>query len=266
LENNKVFFETIAMMALAVAGIYVSWTANSIMDRQARIEEALAKPILNVEYSKKENSNIISEVSIVNHGSAISNVDIETIPYFYVVVWEEVDDGGWLPKNLLLPIHDIASNIFLLNKQNARTGLIASIANSNATNFIVERMQEFTSLTKEDASSDDVQLGLLSLSYFLRISYTDIFGNETTELFNITTGNICQYFMFAIAYQLESGIQSINTEHFYYKYYTQMHDHLNSDSISSRTVFPLIGDGIEEQYNYLQTALLDSLENKRYLL
>jgi len=74
------------MIALAVASVVVAISANSIMRRQAQIEEALAKPVINVEFSKSEDSETIGEVSIVNHGSAINNVKIEVTPYLNIRV------------------------------------------------------------------------------------------------------------------------------------------------------------------------------------
>lgn len=92
LEENKIYFETIVMVTLTIAGIFVSISANTIMKKQADIEEALSKPVINLEIVYNDEKDVIEQISIVNDGSAIKNVEIEIIPYYFVSIYKQVDN------------------------------------------------------------------------------------------------------------------------------------------------------------------------------
>ena len=80
LEQNKVFFETLTALALTIASLIISGSANKIANRQRQLEEALSRPVINLSASCDEERNYINHVSILNSGSPVFDLQIEAIP------------------------------------------------------------------------------------------------------------------------------------------------------------------------------------------
>ena len=155
LKDNKIFFETVVMVSLTAIGIFVSITANSILQKQTNIEAALAKPIINVEAVYNDNGDVIQQLNITNDGSAVRNVDIEVIPYYFLFIEKQAGDGGYSMGSLLLPIEDTIYPVFKLIHNNSTTGTLGTISSSDETALYVKDMADF-----QDYVNGNLTIGL----------------------------------------------------------------------------------------------------------
>lgn len=211
LEQNKIFFETIVMVVLTVAGICVSCSANKITQRQASIEEALAMPIINIETVYNDNHTQIKEIKIFNDGSAVRNFEFEVVPYYFTSVYSQQDDKGYKIESFILPIEDTIVPVFSITHNNSKTGLLGSISSSEQTLQYVEDMISFQDFAKNDLTNE-LNLAFLSLEYYVKIHYTNIFGDYVTEVYNCITGNNHTYPPSGIRFIRDCQISAISAE------------------------------------------------------
>lgn len=210
LNENKIFFETIVMVILTIAGIFVSCSANSITQRQASLEEALAMPIINIETVYNEDHTQIQEVNIFNDGSAIQNFVFEVIPYYYTSVYSQVEGKGYKIDSFILPIEDSILPVFSVTNNNSKTGLLGSISLSDSASLYIDDMVSFQEFVAGHFEPE-FHLAFLSLEYYVKIHYTDIFGNYKTEVYNCVTGNNHSYSS-AIMFIRDCQIAAISAE------------------------------------------------------
>ena len=125
LKRNKIFFETIVMVVLSIAGIYLSLSANRIMTKQAEIEEALSRPIINLEAVYNESdSTKIDEVLISNNGAVLGNISFQVHSFYNVIYYHNTGDFSKENEynHLFLPlgiIHDVGTDtIFSVEQYN----------------------------------------------------------------------------------------------------------------------------------------------------
>lgn len=211
LNENKIFFETIVMVALTVAGIFVSCSANKITQRQASIEEALAMPIINIETVYNDDHTQIHGINIFNDGSAVQNFEFEVIPYYFTSVYSRAEGKGYKIDSFILPIEDSIFPVFSVTNNNSKTGLLGSISLSNRTSLYIDDMASFQEFAESHLESE-LPLAFLSLEYYVKIHYTDILGNYKTEIYNCITGNNFTYSSTGIMFVRDCQISTISVE------------------------------------------------------
>lgn len=177
LERNKIFFETVVMVALTISGIMVSRSANRIIDRQRQIEEALSRPIINLNINY-DDDDLMRGLSIVNDGSAVFDLNIITSPYLELLVF-----SGENRYHVSLPLRD--SLLFpytYASITGSKVGEIAYIKNIDPT-----RIDEvFNSYPKgQNEIENGTELIAAVPKYYLYLSYTDVLGEKHVEIYDV---------------------------------------------------------------------------------
>lgn len=266
LEKNKVFFETVLMLFASIIGIFVTIFANSIMDKQTRIEEALSKPIINIEPILDDENSSIEKVNIYNLGSAFDDMDIEIFPYYFICLFKKMKDYGLKTESILLPIDCIINPVFETKKLNTKSGLICSINSNDLTNYYVQDMKDF----KEDGLtviSSDLNLNFLSLEYFIRIRYTDIWGNDIVEVYQCIPNKKQMYTgMYVIR---NYSISELSVDSKMYEMYTTIFNRTEfDDEIDKEDFISYIryGESTEEKFTFLANTISYAYNSGKYTL
>lgn len=158
--------------------------ANEINERQAQLQEELAKPIINFDVREE---NRIKVLKIMNNGQRVEDFKIRFIsPYINICFKDKKHE------NIQVPIFS-ESGLYTYEDYGAKTGVIASI---NKTD-LVDRLIVDLSKIKDDISFikyyNNFEISKITIEYSFGIEYEDIFGNTIVESYNYSTGDGVKY-------------------------------------------------------------------------
>lgn len=186
LEINKVYFETIVMLALTTASIFVSISANRTMDKQRQLEEAAAAPIINVAPKMNSNSQIES-LSIINDGGAVSNLKVRAIPYLEVMATDPMNQDSHYVE-MVLPINNRPpERRTYVIMTGSRVGEIAKVNNQNPVD-VNTTLALYHDVYYSASGRIDPYMPILqglTPKYFLTVQYEDVLGNQFLEIFDV---------------------------------------------------------------------------------
>jgi len=266
LVDNQIFFETIVMVVLTVAGIYLSFSANKIMTKQTSIEEALSKPIINLEaiYNDADNTKV-DEVSIQNNGAVLGDINIEVYPYFYMILYNKVSDKGMRTDSLILPIENGMNTVFLFKQLNLKSGIIGKVSKSASTSEYIHDFELFDEFYNDGISITGLRLAFVSLECFIKINYTDAMGNQKSEEYQFISGYNHTFDMKSILFIREGQILSLPQNGLLRDAFSQIevNDILNKDNL---TKYLRYGESVNERYNQFIYAITDAHARKQFFL
>jgi len=172
LERNKIFFETIAAVALTTMSFILSWQANMYTRRQTEILEKQAVPFIQVWVSYKNGINI----SIVNNGSPLRDL---IISMYYIIIIDAAKGG--LEKKEFFPMRENLSNECEIVKEDVQAGEIAFIQCNDSSDVIT--------LIKNSVIWSLKQKGIIINNFYskkyLQIGYRDTLGKSNQSIFEI---------------------------------------------------------------------------------
>lgn len=174
-------------------------TSHDISSKQLEIDEKTSKPVINVQHTVNEEKQIIEKIIISNDGDAVEDIEIDVLPYYNVKISNYLV-GGNHEVGFLLPIDDSYINGLKTAKYNARNEMLAVIEYTPKIESYIQDMKDFGPFIKEELI-DGFYLDRISLEFFIKIQYKDLFEVETTEIYNCTLG---------INYIYDSGIWMMN--------------------------------------------------------
>lgn len=182
LNNNKIFFETIAVLLLALMAIIVSWNTNQIASYQTDIMKSEHLPIIHLDiaqiYDPSTKNYTRDELIISNLGAPLSEFETEEA-IFFKVGYSNHKDG----KIALIPLYGYYNAIFLTGNA---TGELVTFLNDE-----VAEGNKYRAVHMSSEYNDFVQkrngYGFANLVRYVRVSYKDIFGEIHKEFYIAAT-------------------------------------------------------------------------------
>jgi hypothetical protein len=178
LNKNKIFFETIAVVLLAIMAIIVSWNTNQIVSYQTDIMKSEHLPIIHLDtaliYDTSTENYTRDELIISNLGAPLSEFESQEAIFFKV-------QYGLINKELKTALIPIYGYYFLGGTGNA-TGKLEKLAN-----YALPEGNNYKAVHVTWAFSDFAQKknahGFVDLVRYIRVIYKDIFGEIHDEFY-----------------------------------------------------------------------------------
>jgi hypothetical protein len=177
LENNKIFFETIATFAISGMAVIVSFSSNSIQSKQAEILSKQIQPQFIVENNTHEEfaSSSVDAINVFNHGGLFRDISVEPFLFYDVKLYQE--DRF---TEVLLPFDTYYTFSEPLEGNN---GLVyKNFSDPDKYSKLVELSSNFSS----EAERKGISPVSLEVQKYIRIQYQDLFGKYNTEYYSVS--------------------------------------------------------------------------------
>ena len=278
LEQNKVFFETLTALALTIASLIISGSANKIANRQRQLEEALSRPVINLFASYDEERNYIKHVSILNSGSPVFDLQIEAIPYLEAIVYSSEKEGDVC---LALPVdNEWPKRNTFTEMSGAKTGEIATVRNAPPDNFSIVLTSHIFSRKAINNSSillaSKFFLETLTPKYYLVISYSDVLCEERIEIYDIELQSPSLYSSLVLGDNKSNDIRLLAPDSSDYHIAEKLYEASRSGKRNNSVVYysyplytgnTMMTDEISAEYfNTLMLTLRESYDNDHLVI
>jgi hypothetical protein len=177
LRRNKIFFDTVAVSLLSLMAVVVSGASYLLLDRQTRALEVEKQAFISVNseqiWSPELSLVTDDRLRITNDGGPVRDV-VALVETFIEATWGR---GGQY-KEVTLRLDGYYTGAFITAQPK---GVLAThIGNSNVTSFArLER--DFAEKAKERG----LEIALLRLQRYVRVTYTDVLGMTREEYFHV---------------------------------------------------------------------------------
>lgn len=189
LKSNRTIFEFCGSVLIPLVSLVLSIMALHRTTKQNELQLSASKPIINIE-THYNADDVIEECNIYNNGTAAVDVVIEVYPFYDCILYSQ-DDIQISTAQGIIPIEWIRMPLKITNNH-TKTGLLGSICFSEDTLPYLDDMESFKEYA-DIAVCSDKKLARLSFNYYIRVQYTNTFGDTSTEIFYCHTGASVEY-------------------------------------------------------------------------
>ena len=178
LISSKIYYETLAAVALTLMAVILSWNSNRLTERQINLLIAQNQPIFRVELhgnnSKAETDS--STLLIYNDGLPVTDLNLDIFETLVVIA--TVFDGSDNEREVTLHIPTFAYREGI-GQTSATKGLLFNMSHETETmspSKLTYMFQDVGSFKDASYQGADIQVELI-----LRIIYRDIFKKQQTQ-------------------------------------------------------------------------------------
>lgn len=179
LEENKVFFTTIAAILLSVMAIIVSWQTNLITQEQTKVIQREQLPSIRMEVSLPAYDVETGETSgrdilyIYNNGAPIYEFNIENMVFIEICYTENHENM----RSVLYPILGYYNSTTIPARS---TGAIAYIFSNEESWYKFDEVDQAFRKFAENNNG----FGCLLLQRYIIFEYTDVFNEYHSEIYH----------------------------------------------------------------------------------
>ena len=181
LIENEIYFKIFAYLLIPVMAVILSLQANTIANKQAQILEEQAQilrqqqlPIITTDvellYDERVAYYTDDILRVYNEGAPLRNFNVYDAVFFLV----EYGSKNEPLQKALIPVIDY---YFVTTHSAEATGLLATLF-SEQNNILFSEIEE----SFRQHANDNNAYGFLSVNRYLEITYTDIFGDDHSEI------------------------------------------------------------------------------------
>lgn len=189
LENNKIFLEAGAMVALTLMSVIVGISANNIADSQLRVEKINHQPVF--EFNRYTDSNKSFEwLNVYNTGFSTESIDFcEPMPLLRIHYRDE-EQNTKMKLFVLEGYYDVSHSNLPGDNGLYQFGNVWFDHNHENFNYMYEREEgnrfKYLKLANEIAryKNSTVDTYGYSVSVFVHIKYTDMYGDSHEGLYS----------------------------------------------------------------------------------
>ena len=268
LEKNKIYFETIMTLALSIASIVVSCSANRISDNQSTLIEAqknieleMASPSIDLVPEYDEDGNVTG-IDIINSGGPLNRVEVSVYPFvnsgiimghrsyaksieFFPIVFS----SNGKEKDMYKKTSHHTTDGILYTIQGTEIEEYANrITNRDISYDIYSLDSDYEVQETNGETSMVYMVESVSFEYLVKIEYSDRIEDKTKiDYFRVVTG---------IGYgnDASTGIIKIDLNN---KNFSKLESILNGDDTVTLSYQP-DEDFLEDDLKNLQKALIDA--------
>lgn len=208
LEYAKLFISIL----IAAIGFILTMRSNAIYKMQKEIQEKQISPAIDISVTLKEEfygsmNEIIDKLTVHNVGGIAEHIDCYVRPFF-LVYFREVESGeeGFSDAGVVIPIRSFTVPVMANESIGLRSGEIARIyANENLL-YLADTIRQW------EFYGIDPKIFRISIGYFLKIDYQDLFQKEWTEYYSCFPGYNVTYGKFPDMLGTAFGVTKIAEE------------------------------------------------------
>ena len=199
LEKSKVVYDIAVLGIFTIIGLLLSYQANiilnqanTIMTRQSELQEALAKPIVNLEASFNA-EGIFEKVTVNNSGAIIKDFEVKLYPYLLSSITYASDKEPPKYNKVMVPLSRVIAssknNIFKFNTLNTRSGDIGTIeVNESSRQFLEQILDCVYSDYPHIIELNNHTVSSISIEMYINVTYYDVLGNKSSDVYQCITG------------------------------------------------------------------------------
>jgi len=184
LTRNEIFIKTAGYILISVLGVWLAFQANTIATRQTQIaaeqsqilkreQMPIVSMVVRLEYDEQTEMYASEALDVYNDGSPLRDLTIEKGVFLLV---EYGTDYGAAEK-ALVPISDYYLATLHYSQ---RTGLLATL--------FLEHNRALSSaldVSFREYARTQGKVGSLYVLRYIQVGYTDVFGEEHSEIFYV---------------------------------------------------------------------------------
>ena len=179
LENNKIYFETVAAASLSIMAALISYGQWVAAREQAALSKAEAAPVfdLRTRYEPDSEGFAADEIiEITNEGGLARNLAVETVVYF--------DLDGYIDS---MPMRDLKARVPVSDYYNTTmyTGESKGVVLELRGNGNNSKAAELQRGLRDFAGKNQAVLSLLVTQY-VQLKYTDKFGDAHSDVYLVS--------------------------------------------------------------------------------
>lgn len=180
------FLNVVFTLILALVGLYLSSSALSISDKQLQIEEAHSQALISAEITYTDDASAILDITFVNQGGPVTDFTVQIVPYYDINYIRQPSEGYFNGGMVTIPMNDCFHPVFFVTNTNSKVGNLSSIGTTSAIDTYLDEMEYLIDYVTEQDSSHHIEV--ISLNYWILLTYTDYWGNEFEEYYDCITG------------------------------------------------------------------------------
>lgn len=189
LKKNKIFFDTLAVIGIALMSIMLSYMSiqisadsNQIAFYETEIMKMQNQPIFQFDVNNIYHDSKYEEEQLIisNKGSPVSGFTSNYIVFLEITYYE----NGSFSEFVLIPIYDYYGLIYPSGNLSGEMSNLEGWHKANPKKWNYDEVKKANELFGDFAYKNNA-IGHINILRFMKVRYTDIFGNTHNETYYI---------------------------------------------------------------------------------